>query len=404
MLCAEAQARLAAGKEALNLHVLTVDHRLRVESAAEALKVRELAQQFGAAHHILRWDGAKPAGAVQAAAREARYALMAAWRRERGVGPLLLGHTRDDVAETLLLRLARGSGVDGLARMRWDAAEEPKALARLEARPRLRRIRPLLGASRAALRAICREAEVAWIDDPSNTDPAHDRVKARAAIAALGLDADRLAKTAISMARARSALERECSAVAEEIGFSEPRLGWASLMRAGLRAASDEIALRLVSGALRWTSGAAYPPRLDGVEAVLAEARSADDLGFRRTLHGVIVSAEGGAVFFVREPAAAERSAALTPGAAILWDQRYCVMARTAGLRVAPLGAAGRDALAGAGRAGGANRAVEAAAARCAPGVWRGEVLVASVFASAADAEIAPLEPLQEVFHGGAGS
>lgn len=403
-LSAEARDRLAAEGTALELHVLTVDHALRPESAAEALNVRDLARRFGAAHDILRWEGEKPAGAVQAAAREARYELMAAWRRESGVGPLLLGHTRDDVAETLLLRLARGSGVDGLARMRADAAEEPEALARLEARPRLRRVRPLLGASRSALRAICREAGADWVDDPSNCDPAHDRVKARAAIDALGLDADRLVKTAISMARARSALERACARLADEIAVSEPTLGWTALAREGLRAAPDEIALRLVSAALRWTSGAAYPPRLEGVEALLGQARAPDGSAFRRTLHGVIVSAQGGEVFFVREPAAAEGSVELAPGAAVLWDRRFCVMARESGLRVAPLGAAGRRGLAAAERSGGSNGAIDAQAAETAPGVWRGEELVFSALAGSADAEIAPRAPLSAAFRCGAGS
>ena len=96
---------------------LTFDHRLRKESKAEALQVKAWLAASGQPHEILTWRGAKPAAGIQAAARQARYQALEGWCRERGVKYLFLAHTRDDQAETFLIRLLRGSGVDGLAAM-----------------------------------------------------------------------------------------------------------------------------------------------------------------------------------------------------------------------------------------------------------------------------------------------
>ena len=110
---------LAAGWAARNnvkLRVATVDHRLRAASADEARQVSRQASALDLAHHTLDWTGA-PVGNLQNAAREARKALLGDWARRHGLDAVLLGHTATDQAETVLLRLARGSGVDGLAGM-----------------------------------------------------------------------------------------------------------------------------------------------------------------------------------------------------------------------------------------------------------------------------------------------
>jgi tRNA(Ile)-lysidine synthetase-like protein len=100
--------------------VLTIDHGLRAESPAEARAVADRATTLGFRHAVLVWDGPKPQTGIQAAAREARYRLMGGRMAEDGVAALLVAHTRDDQAETLLMRLARGSGLDGLSAMGGD--------------------------------------------------------------------------------------------------------------------------------------------------------------------------------------------------------------------------------------------------------------------------------------------
>lgn len=136
---------------------LTVDHGLRSEAAAEAAYVAEVMQRFGIEHHILRWEGEKPVHGIEEAAREARYALIAAWCREAGVRVLATGHHRRDQAETFLLRLIRGSGVSGLS-----------GILPVSERLGLMIIRPQLFDAPDDLKAYLEQCGVAWVEDPSN--------------------------------------------------------------------------------------------------------------------------------------------------------------------------------------------------------------------------------------------
>lgn len=328
-------------RRGLRIDALTVDHALRPGSAEEARFVAHTAGALGVRHHALRWEGAKPASNLQAAARAARYGLMRDWRRRAGVGPLLLAHSQDDVAETFLLRLARGSGVDGLAAMADLVEEDP------EAAPPLTLLRPLLDVSRRTLRATLEARGLGWAEDPSNADLRFDRVKARQALetlATLGLDAHRLARTAANMARARQVLERETDFLLAAAALEDADLGAATLELDALRGAPREIALRAFARALEWVAGAAYPPRLDSLE------RAFDALlagGAARTLHGVLIEPSSrGVARLWREASATAPPRPLAEGATRVWDGRFRVVATRPGLRVGALGANGAAAVA----------------------------------------------------------
>jgi tRNA(Ile)-lysidine synthase len=302
--------QLAAGRGLLSA-VATVDHGLRDGSAGEAAAVARAAAALGLPHETLRWewDGS---GNLQAAARDARRRLLAEWAGRRGLSWVLLGHTLDDQAETLVMRLARGSGVEGLSAME-------------EAAPPF--LRPLLGVRRAALRGWLTARGVAWAEDPANDDPRFERVRARRALDALGLDPARLAHTAARMARAREGLERRAVAVARAL--LRPSLpGDVALDRAGLAATEEDTRLRILAGALRHVSGAPYRPR----EADLI--RLAADHG-PRTLHGCCVVPWGDAVLIHREPAAVAAARA-RPGEP--WDGAWILTAPRGEVRA--LGAA----------------------------------------------------------------
>ena len=190
--------------------VLTVDHGLRKTSGKEARQVAAWAKKAGLAAHVLSWRGAKPKSGVEAAAREARYRLMGDWLAKHKIAALYVGHTIDDQAETFLLRLARGSGLDGLAAMRARAPWPVPGF------PLLSVERPLLGITRGDLRVYLTALGQAWQDDPMNEDAAFDRVKirkARGALADLGLTPSRIAAAATHLARARAALETVTEAV-----------------------------------------------------------------------------------------------------------------------------------------------------------------------------------------------
>lgn len=314
---------------------LTVDHRLRPESAAEAAAVGRLLAARGIAHRMLVWQGAKPASAIQATARAARYRLLEDWCRAAGVLHLLLGHQREDQAETFLLRLARGSGPDGLS-----------AMAPVSESAAVRRLRPLLEVGRATLETFLRGEGIAWIDDPTNRDPAFARVRMRQALPALavaGADAESLAAAAARFGTARAALEEATAALLARALALDPR-GFAMLDRPLVAAAPAEIAVRALARVVATIGGKEALPRRDAVARLHAGLIAGSGANSGATLGGCHVSARAGRVLVCRELRGVAETA-LVPGDRILWDGRFAVEAAAAdlpdGLRIAPLGAAG---------------------------------------------------------------
>jgi len=260
--------------------MLSVDHGLRKSSAADARQVVAWAKRVGLKAHVLAWRGAKPKSGIEAQAREARYRLMGAWMAKQRIATLFVGHTEDDQAETFLLRLARGSGLDGLAAMR---ALAPFPAADFDG---LKVARPLLSFSRASLRDYLVSLGQAWLDDPMNEDPAFDRVKLRKARAALeeaGLSAARIAQAAGHLARARESLETVTEAVlSRAIAVGERGI---LLDPIALAAAPRELGLRALAWVLMAVSGQPYRPRFESLER-LFDALTGAKPATSATLHG----------------------------------------------------------------------------------------------------------------------
>ena len=293
---------------------LTVDHGLRPESAEEAERVGRWHADRGIAHAVLRWESDKPTTGIQATARAARHRLLAERCRDEGILHLALAHHRDDQAETVLLRLARGSGIDGLAGMAPVRAAGP-----------VRVIRPLLDLAHDRLVATCRAQGQDWIEDPSNRNPAFARARLRAAEAALsveGLDADRLADTARRAARARAALEAGAASLLAGAAAVFPE-GWIRLDPRPLLQAPEEIGLRALARCLLVVGGAPYPPKAEALERLYAEVVHGLEVG--RTLGGCRILPRRGALLIAREPAAATERAPLRPGETLWWDRRFTV-------------------------------------------------------------------------------
>lgn len=179
------------------MRAVTVDHGLRAESAAEAAHVASVCTGLGVPHATLRWEGTKAKTNVQAAARAARYRLMADWCAAEGIAWLATAHHADDQAETLLLRLARGAGIGGLAGVR---ASRPLGKD-------VTLLRPLLDMRRDALAAVVAAAGLSAVDDPSNREARYDRTRARGWLAGnADLDAAQVAASAAHLADAEAAL------------------------------------------------------------------------------------------------------------------------------------------------------------------------------------------------------
>jgi tRNA(Ile)-lysidine synthase len=295
------------------LTALTVDHGLRLEAAAEARQVAAWLGARGIEHRILAWRGAAPAHGIQAAARDARYRLLEDWCAEQGVLHLLLAHHQDDQAETVLLRLARGSGPDGLAGM--SAVVE---------RAQCRVLRPLLTVPRARLVATLQSLGQGWIEDPSNRDPRYARARLRQGLAPLaeaGVTSERMAAIAVRLGRVRVALEAEVARLLARCAAIDPA-GVARLDAAALAAAPAEIGSRALAAVLLMVSGAAYPPRGERLERLYR--RLADGgLGDGATLGGCRILPRRGGVLVCREPAAMAPPVAARPGAVVTWDGRF---------------------------------------------------------------------------------
>lgn len=282
------------------LIAVTVDHGLRRKSKKEAKGVRRQAKKFGVEHRTVQWSGAKPKTAIQELARRARYRLLADVAKEAGAAHVLTAHTLEDQAETVLMRMARGSGIAGLG-----------AMARRSRLDGLILVRPFLDVPKARLIATLDRARVPYVEDPSNVDVKFTRVRWRELMPRLareGLDARRLSILARRMRRADTAIEADVDRVAATFGFAAGDAAKIPVEDfAGLR---SEIALRLLGRAMT-RLGDEGPVELGKLETLFAAANTAVQKGgkaaFRRSLAGAIVTIAGGVVRVERAPARRKR-------------------------------------------------------------------------------------------------
>ncbi|WP_159096860.1 tRNA lysidine(34) synthetase TilS [Pseudovibrio sp. Alg231-02] len=265
------------GFSAPELYAFTVDHGLRAEAASEAAGVAQYCRRIDVPHETLHWLGEKPSSNIQSEARDARHALLRQAAEDHGCEGLFLGHHLEDQAETFLTRLARGSGVYGLACIRKDRELDGFQICR-----------PLLEISKVRLKSLLHSAQVPWFEDPSNEDEQFTRVKFRQAqqeLDELGLTAAKLSDTARRMARAADAIDVWVDEVAEK-SCTFHSAGPVRFDSSCLEYIPDEIGLRLVGRLVRYISGAPYMPRLAKLEG-LYETLKTEDGSRAATLGGV---------------------------------------------------------------------------------------------------------------------
>jgi tRNA(Ile)-lysidine synthase len=325
-----AQAWAAHKNPSLTLSVLTVDHRLRAASAEEAGRVRQWAAALGLSHHILEWAGEpKPKTGIQAAARAARYGLMAAWCRANGAELLLTGHTLDDQAETVAMRMARTASPDSLAGIRplgdWQG---------------LPLVRPLLGVRRQALRAYLEGLGQAWIDDPSNDDDRFERVRVRRALAdaeRAGTAPDRLA----GLAAANAAVARDLATAADAWlahALDEHEAGYCVVPAAAFRNLPEPLQQRVLARIIAHYGGQASQPEAGELRR-FARWAAAESGPPRRTLGGAVAGRRRRDFWVAREPGRIPAAPVIVPETGkVLWDQRF-VIAAAPGSRVSAAGA-----------------------------------------------------------------
>ncbi len=302
---------------------LTVDHVLRPESRKEALRVRAFLESRGIAHRILILspeDWPQGHGSLEARARLARYAALEEAAVAAGIRHLLLAHTREDQAETVLLRLLAGSGLEGLAAM---APSVPPLV--IPDGPM--RHRPLLNVSRACLWPVVRRVGWEPVADPMNRDPRFARVAVRQWLATAPGDEQairRIGTVARKLARAQAALDWAIDrCLGRAVRLEEASFAW--LDPEALLAAAEELRLRALARLVQHLGGAAFAPREAAVIRLLASLAQPEFAG--ATLGGVRFHPHGGRLLVCREPAMVSPPVPLRPGRAVRWDGRFVAQA-----------------------------------------------------------------------------
>lgn len=295
-----------AKTEGVQIEAVTVDHRLRPEAADEAAMVSRFCAQNDIPHQTLHWDDWDQTGNLMAAARDARYRLIADWAKSRGIGGVVLGHTKDDLAETFIMRLARKSGPDGLAAMDVRFVRDGVQWAR-----------PLWQQSRADLRDYLQRHGVVWAEDPTNEDESFDRIRARKALEVLkplGITPDVLKSVSGSMGHASQALNHYAQIEARRYVVHEQG---DLVLRLGLTGPLPlETKRRLWTAAMKWVNGQDYPPRQAAFSDAIA---SVDDEG-STTIGGCLLTRKGDDWRVTREFQAVQGMAGQTQD---IWDGRW---------------------------------------------------------------------------------
>ncbi|MEQ1576622.1 MAG: tRNA lysidine(34) synthetase TilS [Hyphomicrobium sp.] len=343
-ICAELVREHGKGR----IVVATVDHGLRDGSADDARFVVDEAERIGLAHVSLAWEGEKPTTGLQAAAREARYRLLAnVYHREfwPHVKWLITAHTLDDQAETFLMRLARGSGVDGLSAMSpimsFDIPPEPETQVKLP--PGLVRqfvpmsvLRPFLPFPKTRLIATLQARGLPWREDPSNDNTDFERVRVRRALsmlldlgvtpAAIAQSARRLgsAREALTQATQRALCDRSLVRV-EPFGYAELSKDIWTDSRNGL---SEAITLRVLAALIRIVGGHERPLSLQALETVARQLSAGwhQAVPFATTIGRTKITRRENGVQIVREAGRdPPPPIVLAPGQQMIWDNRFHV-------------------------------------------------------------------------------
>lgn len=322
------------------LCAVTIDHGLRAASGAEARLVAGAAAALNIPHETLVWTDEKPVRGLPDAARRARYTLLERFAAEfAGEGPkaVVTAHHRDDQAETVFMRLLRGSGIDGLAGMQPVRPISQGSAILL--------VRPLLAIPKARLVASLRGHGENWIEDPTNARTDLERGRVRALLARLapeGLSAAAVARSAARLSRARDAVQYADERFRETLGLELNNGFYARFFRPAFEAGPPLLRERLLACLMGQFGGSSPAPDLAEVEALAQRLRAAEGRPFKATLGGAVIAAGKNQIRIWREPGRIDPAPRpLGSGQSLVWDARFKVSAaRSApdGLDVAPLG------------------------------------------------------------------
>ncbi|MFN8956970.1 MAG: tRNA lysidine(34) synthetase TilS [Hyphomonadaceae bacterium] len=313
-------ASLWAKVSGASVHTVSIDHGLRASSAHEAAQAIAWARALGLPGEVVRLDDRPAQGGLQAWARQARYQALASVARRVGTKLILIGHTWDDQVETICWRLARQSGLDGLAGIA-ELAINP--FASLEAPSLLGR--PLLELKRAELRAwLLREGQ-GWLEDESNQNLDFARIRTRKLVgemAAQGVDLERIIRLAATADVLRKAQEHATLDLLKRCTLSPSPAGW-HLSAANLLGAEPLFAERALGWLIYSLTEADHPPEADKLGRLRAGLLANPTQ--RKTLGGVVVARKGDALLLMPAPPRRGQIACLRPTAQSQWARLFAV-------------------------------------------------------------------------------
>jgi len=359
--------RAIIGKNAPELYVLSVDHGLRSESADEVELVARISRQYGLAHKSFSWEGTKSTGNISSKSREARYDLMCNWCADQQISHLLVAHSLDDQAETVLLRLARGSGVDGLSAMAPSRAWNSTII-----------YRPLLGVTRHRLVQLLDSVHCPYASDPSNHNPKYNRVLFRQALkilAPLGITSQGLVDTANRQAQAREALDvMTLQAIARSVCVYDA--GYCVIDPQQLEPYPYEIKRRLLGRLLRAVAGHPYVPPHSSLDKLLSWVLAATTS--RRTLGGCVLMLRQRKIWVMREAGRNTLPQVLLhPGENIVWDNRMKISLSASSESPLLVKALGVDKYAGIIALENQKKPYPSTLGACLPSFWHNQKLIA---------------------------
>ena len=307
-------------KSKAHLQAVTVDHGLRPEAAAEAAFVASLCAGLGVPHVTLAWEGIKPSFGIQEAARQSRYSLMDDFAHEIGADIILTGHTRDDQAETIMMRALRsveasdGRGLSSMGRKTW-----------LYGGTKL--MRPLLNHSRRQLRGYLSQMAQPWIEDPSNLDRSYERVRIRDLLREDKQLEDRLHRLGNLSGRFRKQLALSVAQELENKVVARP----GPVFEASGFSAENPISTQAIQVLIAMAGGQLYLVSKKRLGAVidLANGSAQSTKVARANIGGAIVERKGDKLLFYRETRNLS-SLLLDPDEAAIWDGRMHIYNGTA--------------------------------------------------------------------------
>ena len=298
-----------------NLTAITVDHKLREESTNEAIYVNSLCKEKNIKHVILTWEGEKPDHNIELIARENRYKLISNYCKNNKIDYVFIAHHLQDQAETFLIRLFRGSGIDGLSSMK-----------KIVENYNLKIIRPFLNIEKEDLRQYLLENKIEWIEDESNNDEKYLRNKIRLFLNSFENRDDIIKRIDFAVNQINDCkvfIDSYIKKIERKI-VSFNSFGTCILNKHFLLQEDENIILKILAQISMIVSGNKYKPRLEKLRRLLDTIQNEDKIKY--TFYGCVFESYNNDIMVYREYNSIKEDVDLIYNQEVIWDNRFKII------------------------------------------------------------------------------